>query len=252
MTANIFCSQCGEKLLSGAKFCPNCGAVVNSAQPQFREAGASHANWQEASDEALKKAYAHRRRFTKEEYAAIFTEFERRGLKPQLSWGWIIFWLILCWPVGLILICNRTPKGKKVGMVILKVFLVLVGVSLIFQLILLIAGKHPAQRDRYGHSTTTEASDTAQRDDSFNRSTRRLFASQSTANARSEGMNVTFSVEGANDDTLIVKYRNSDYRAKRDALGLLSDANTAVDLKSIGFKKLIVTDGAGETSTKNL
>jgi len=86
----------------------------------------------------------------------------------------------------------------------------------------------------------------------LNEYSRHLFAKQSTLDMQNEGTNVTFTAEGTNADTLVVKYRNSDHRAKRDALGLLNDANAARDLKSIGFKKLIVTDGAIESSTRNL
>jgi len=86
----------------------------------------------------------------------------------------------------------------------------------------------------------------------LNEYSRHLFAKQSTLDMQNEGANVTFTTEGANADTLVVRYRSSDIRAKRDALDLLNDASAARELRSIGFKKLIVTNSSGETSTKNL
>ena len=100
-----FCQRCGTQVADEACFCQKCGAATNLTQPQpSPERGAGivpRGNWEQASDVALKEAYENRNRFTKEEYVAIFSEFNRRGLKPQMSWGWIIFWLILFWPVGL-------------------------------------------------------------------------------------------------------------------------------------------------------
>jgi len=48
--------------------------------------------------------------------------------KKNLSWGWVVFWLIIFWPVGLyFLIKKLPPKGKAVALSVIAWFFIVIG-----------------------------------------------------------------------------------------------------------------------------
>jgi hypothetical protein len=203
--------------------------------------------WKQVADETLMDAFKNPRRFTKDEYTAIFTEFHSRGLRKPLA-TWAIILLILFYPAGIAYLIYRGVQkarekpdgGSSIGKTILIVLLSLAALGGIISLVVDDTSSGRSSASTSTSSTTSSSSSSASR--------RRQFVDDANSANSRDGIDARLSVSQGNDTTLQIH----GTRSGEAALAIRGNSQLRSNLRGMGFTKILVVSPNGDLDSYNL